>query len=179
MNTRKITLLGIMLSLMLILGFVERQFVLVPQAPAIKPGFSNIVLMYALYYLGWPSALLLLFLKVLLSGLLFAGVSGMAYAFCGGMLAFLIMLLLHKSKSLGIPGVSVAGAAMHMMGQILCSRLLLGSWAAAVQLPLLLVSAVVTGVLNGVITAHVIRALNQTKLPFLPKGKADKEVKTK
>lgn len=166
MRTKKITLMGMLLSMMLILGLVEKQFVLVPQAPAIKPGFSNIVLMYALCMLGDGPAFLLLCLKVILSGFLFAGISGMAYAFCGGVLAFLTMLLLYKTHLFGLPGISVAGAVTHMLGQILCSRLLLGSWAAAVQLPLLLLSAVITGVLNGVITSLVIRALHKTKLLF-------------
>ena len=44
MNTKKITQLGIMLSLMLILGFVDKQFVLVPGVPGIKPGLSNVIL---------------------------------------------------------------------------------------------------------------------------------------
>lgn len=178
MNAKKITLMGMMLSLMLILGLMERLFVLVPQAPAIKPGLSNIVLMYALCTLNASSALWLLLLKVLLSGLMFAGVSGMMYAFCGGIMAYLAMVLLYKTRAFGLPGISVAGAVMHMLGQILCSRFLLGSWAAAAQLPLLLFSAVVTGVFNGTVTSLVIRALQKTKLPF-PKGKAHKEEQNK
>lgn len=174
MKTRKITLLGVMLSLMLILGFLEKQFVLVPGVPGIKPGLSNVVLMFALCEMDARSAGALLGLKVLLSGILFAGVSGMAYAFCGGLLAFVIMFFLIKSKRFGLPGISVSGAAMHMTGQILCSRVLLGSWAAAAQLPLLLISAVVTGVLNGAITHLVIQALKKAKLSF-PTGKQSKE----
>lgn len=178
MNTRKITLLGILLSMMLILGLVEKQFVLVPGVPGIKPGFSNIVLMFALYRMDTRSAATLLVLKVLLSGLLFAGVNGMAYAFCGGILAFGMMYFMRKIRMFGLPVVSVSGAVMHMAGQIICSRFLLGSWAAAAQTPLLLLSAVITGVLNGVICALVMDALQKSKLSFLP-GKADKEVKTK
>ncbi|MBR6753458.1 MAG: Gx transporter family protein [Clostridia bacterium] len=178
MNTKKITLLGIMLSMMLILGFVEKQFSLVPGVPGIKPGFSNIVLMFALYRMDTRSAGTLLVLKVLLSGLLFSGVNGMAYAFSGGILAFGIMFLFIRMRRLSLPVVSVSGAVMHMAGQIICSRFLMGSWVLAFQLPLLLVSAVVTGVLNGVITALVINALTKSKLSFLP-GKAAKEVKNK
>ena len=178
MKTTKLTQLGIMLSLMLILGFVEKQFVLVPGVPGIKPGLSNVVLMYVLCMLDNKSALALLVVKVLLSGILFAGVSGMAYAFCGGILAIFIMMLLLKTKAFGLPGVSVSGAVMHMLGQIACARLLLGSWAAAAQLPILLVSAAVTGVLNGVIASHVIAAMKKTILSS-PSGRADKEEKTK
>ena len=166
MKTKKITLLGVLLSLMLILGLIEKQFVLVPGVPGIKPGLSNVVLMYALCLLGTRDALVLLLMKVVLSGLLFAGISGMAYAFCGGVLAFITMWLLLKTKAFGLPGVSVSGAVMHIIGQVICSRLLMGSWVLAARLPILLFSAVITGVLNGVITSLVIRALHKTKLPF-------------
>ena len=166
MRTKKITLMGMMLSMMLILGFVEKQFVLVPDVPGIKPGLSNVVLMYALYMLGAKEGAVLLLLKVLLSGLLFAGVNGMAYAFLGGVMAFLTMGILIKTKAFGLPGVSVSGAVMHIIGQVICSRLLMGSWVLAARLPILLFSAVITGVLNGVITSLVIRALHKTKLPF-------------
>lgn len=178
MKTKKITLLGVLLSLMLILGLIEKQFVLVPGVPGIKPGLSNVVLMYALCLLGTRDALGLLLMKVVLSGLLFAGISGMAYAFCGGVLAFITMWLLLKTKAFGLPGVSVSGAVMHMLGQILCSRLLLGSWAAAAQLPILLLSAVITGIINGVIANLVIGAINKTKL-FALAGLTDKEEKSK
>ena len=178
MNTKKITLLGMLLSLMLILGLIEKQFVLVPGVPGIKPGLSNVILMYALCMLGTKSAGALLLLKVLLSGLLFAGVSGMAYALCGGVLAFGIMYLLLKTKAFGLPGISVSGAVMHMLGQLACSRLLLGSWAAVAQLPILLISAVITGVLNGIIASHVITAMKKTKLSA-SSGGTDKEEKTK
>lgn len=170
MATKRVTLLGVMLSLMLILGLFEKQFILVPGVPGIKPGFSNIVLMFALYMIDWRAAGGLLLLKVLLSGLLFAGVSGMAYALCGGVLAFIIMFIMMKTKWFGLPGVSICGAVMHMAGQIICSRFLLGSWAAAAQLPLLLVSAVITGVINGVITSLVIKHCPyHIKLAFPPR----------
>lgn len=177
MNTKKITLLGIMLSLMLILGLAEKQFVLVPGVPGIKPGFSNIVLMFALYRMDTRSAGILLVLKVLLLAP-FVGIVSTAYSFSGGILAFGIMFFLIRTGKLSLPVVSVSGAVMHMAGQIICSRFLIGSWVLAFQLPLLLVSAVITGVLNGVITALVINALTKSKLSFLP-GKTAKEVKTK
>lgn len=98
-------------------------------------------------------------LKVILGGFLYAGVSGMIYSLAGGVLSMAVMLLALKIRGVSMIGVSVSGAVFHMIGQILVSRWLLSSWAAAVQAPLLIVAAVVTGVITGIIAQSVCQAV--------------------
>lgn len=159
MSTTQIARYGLLASMMLVLGWVERQFMLVPGIPGIRLGLSNTVLLYALCLMSARGAWLLMGLKVVLGGLLYAGVSGMAYSFAGGVCSILAMLLALRVRGLGLVGISVMGASFHMAGQILMSRLMLGSWAAAVQAPLLLIAAVVTGVITGVVAHSVCLAL--------------------
>lgn len=162
MTVKTLAKMGLMTAMMLALGLAERQFVLIPAAPAIRLGLSNTVLLYAVMLLRPADALLLMGLKVLLGGLLYAGVVGAVYALCGGLLSVMVMLLLSRVRGMGFVGVSVAGAMAHSVGQILVSPLLLGSWAAALQLPLLLACSVGTGLLTGVIAHRVCRALAKT-----------------
>lgn len=159
MSAKRIAVIGLLTSLMLVLGFVERQFILVPGIPGIKLGLSNTVLLYALCLLSVGSAWLLVALKVLLGGLLFAGPTGMLYSLAGGVLSMLAMMLAIRIKGLGLVGVSVLGAVFHMAGQVLMSRFVLGTWAAAVQTPILLVAAVVTGMLTGIIAQGACRGI--------------------
>lgn len=159
---------GILTALILIIGFVEHQFILVPTIPGIKLGLSNVVLLFALSMLSFKSAWILMLLKVTLSALLFSGFSGMSYAMCGGILSLLVMCLLLRSRAFSMIAVSIAGSCGHMIGQVLCSRLLLGTWAAAIQLPYLLVAAVLSGMLTGIATFQLCRAF----MRFLPQGKA-------
>lgn len=161
MSTKKIAVIGLLTSVMLVLGLVERQFLLVPGIPGIKLGLSNTVLLYALCLLSSGSAWLLMALKVVLGGFLFAGPTGMLYSLAGGILSMLAMSLAIRVKGMGLIGTSVLGAVFHMAGQVLMSRALLGTWAAAVQAPLLLVAAVVTGVLTGVIAQGACRAIGK------------------
>ena len=71
----RLSLSALLIALMLVLGYVES---LVPAGvPGMKLGLSNSVLIFAVYMLGIPSAYILMALKVLLSGLLFSGVSAM------------------------------------------------------------------------------------------------------
>lgn len=144
-------------ALMLILGFVESRFILVPGIPGIKLGLSNIVLLFALYLLNAKSAWLLMLLKVLLSGVLFSGITGMSYALCGGIYSVLIMHLLLRIRFFSAVGVSICGAVCHILGQMLCARILLGTWAPVIQLPYLLLAALITGTLTGLIAERIIR----------------------
>ena len=150
MAAKRIALYGLLTSLMLMLGFFERQFVLVPGVPGIRLGLSNTVLLYALCLMNTKSAWLLMSLKVLLGGLLYSGLSGMMYSLSGGVFSMFAMLAVLFIGGFGIVGVSVSGASLHMLGQILLSRVLLGNWAALAQVPLLLAAAAVTGILTGV-----------------------------
>ncbi|MDL2319233.1 Gx transporter family protein [Eubacteriales bacterium OttesenSCG-928-A19] len=162
MSTRNIAQYGLLTSAMLVLGLVERQFVIVPGVPGIRLGLSNIVLLYALVLISASGAWLLMVLKVLLGGFLYAGVTGLFYSLAGGVLSMLAMQLVLRVRGVGMVGISVAGAAAHMLGQLAVSRWLLGSWSALAQAPILLVAAVVTGVLTGVVAQVVCRAMAKT-----------------
>ena len=141
---------GVMLSLMLSLGFIERQFPIFPSVPGLRLGLSHAGVLFSIYYMGAPSALALSALKSVLGGLTYAGFTGMVYSLSGGALSVATMLALSKVSGVGFVGVSVAGAFMHTVGQLLASRALLGSWAAIFQSPILLLSSVLAGVVTGV-----------------------------
>ena len=84
-KTRRLTVSALLVTVMLMLGYLEN---FVPTGvPGIKLGLSNSVLLLAIYWLGIPTALILMVVKVVLSGILFSGVSAMMYAFAGGVLS--------------------------------------------------------------------------------------------
>ena len=74
------------------------------------------------------------------------------------------MALLSRSRRLSLYGVSVGGAAAHNSGQVLAAILTLGSAAPLAYLPVLLVVAIPTGTVTGLVTALLFRALRQAKL---------------
>lgn len=151
---------GVMLAMILALGLVERQFPLVPGVPGIRLGLSNAVILYALFRMSARGAWALTLLKALLGGALYAGVAGALYSLGGGACAILGMQLLLRVKGMGLVGVSVGGACLHSVGQLLVSRPLIGTWAAVLQAPLLLVASVIAGALTGVLCNAVIRAMS-------------------
>jgi len=159
MDAKSIARFGMLTALALVLGYLENLIPIAPGIPGIKLGLSNTVLLYGLYLMGIKESGLLMVLKVLLSSFLFAGVSTMLYSFAGGILSLLAMFFVKRLSGVSILGVSVAGAACHNIGQILAAGLVVGYRAAFSYLPVLLISAILTGILTGTVAKYAIRGL--------------------
>ena len=157
MKTGKIVLLGLLCSIMLILGYIESMIVIFPGVPGIKPGFANCALLFALSVLKKKDALLLSLLKVGLSALLFGNAESLVYSASGTFCAMLAMILLSAGKHFGTAGISVGGAIAHMIGQLLASILMLGSFSGLLMAPWLMVCALVSGIVTGVAAGILIR----------------------
>ncbi len=158
MSAKAVSRFGMLTAVALVLGWVE-QFIPIGGIPGIKLGLANTVLLYAIFLMDTKGSWLLMFLKVVLSGFLFAGLAAMLYSFAGGLLSLIVMLLLHKARGFSIVGVSVAGAVGHNIGQLLIACFMVTPRAALSYFPILLIAGVVTGLLTGVAANSVIQAL--------------------
>jgi heptaprenyl diphosphate synthase len=159
MGAGTIARLGLLTAVALVLGYVE-HLIPVTAIPGIKLGLANTVLLYALYLLDVPSAILLMILKVGLGGLFYGGFAAMLYSLAGGILSLFVMILVKKTREVSVIGVSVCGAAAHNAGQILVACAVVGVRAALAYLPVLLVAAAITGALTGVIAKYVFRTFS-------------------
>ncbi|MEA5060278.1 MAG: Gx transporter family protein [Candidatus Pelethousia sp.] len=164
MKAREIARFGILTAMALVLGYLERLLPIAPGLPGVKLGVANTVLLYALYLMGNKQTALLLILKVSLSGLLFGGPTALLYSFAGGILSLAGMMLVKKITSLSVMGVSICGATLHNVGQILAASLVVGPVPAFSYLPILVLSAIMTGMLTGLIARLVFRALDAAGL---------------
>lgn len=154
----RIALSGLLVALMLVLGYVESLIPISSAVPGIKLGLSNSILIFAVYMLDIPAAYCLMALKVLLSGLMFGGVSAMAYAFAGGLLSLTAMCLLSRVKGIHPVVVSLLGGVMHNMGQVGLAMLILNTNMLG-YMAVLVLAGCGFGVLTGVSAAAVMRHL--------------------
>ena len=156
-KTYRLTLSSLLLSIMLVLGYVES---LLPTGiPGVKLGLSNGVLIFAVYMLDLPTAWILMSLKVLLSGLLFSGVSAMLYAFAGGVLSLTGMCLLSRVRSVPVTAVSMVGGLLHNAGQVALAMLILHTPMLAHYMGILILVGLACGALTGVAATAVMRHL--------------------
>ena len=159
-GARRIALSGLLTSLMLVFGLIERQFPLPIAVPGVKLGLANSVLLYSLYMLGIRQSVVLMLLKALLSWLIYMNLSAMLYSLAGGVLSLIAMILVMRIKGVSVIGVSALGAVFFNVGQILAAMLVLNTpQLLLTYLPVLMISGVVTGVLTGMVAQTVMKHL--------------------
>ena len=162
-KTERIALSGLLVALMLVLGYVESLIPVAAGIPGIKLGLSNGVLIFAVYMLGIPTAFVLMVLKVVLSGLMFGGVSAMMYAFAGGLLSMIFMSLLSRMKGVHVMVVSMAGGLMHNVGQVGLAMIMLNTPKLLYYMAILMVVGLACGALTGICADSVMKHLKKIK----------------
>ena len=161
-STRNIALCGLLTAMMLVLGFIESLLPVATAVPGVKLGLSNGVLMFAMYMLDAPTAFLLMLLKVVLSGLLFGGVSAMMYAMAGGVASMLVMILF-KRFNFSMLFVSMLGAVAHNAAQVLLAMIVLHTRQLLYYLAVLTLIALVTGAVTGVAAQATVKHIHKLK----------------
>jgi heptaprenyl diphosphate synthase len=173
-KARGVALLGVLLAFILIVGLVERMIPLDFIVPGVRLGFSNIVILLALYIFRTRYALCLVVMKCVLLSALTGGVSSFMYSICGSMLSFAAMNLMVKKlgEKVGPVGVSVVGAICHIVGQLAVASLILESASVFTLLPPLMLISGASGVLVGVVVKAALRHLPYLNSLLLKKESA-------
>ena len=151
MDRKKIPYYGLFAALAILMGYVEMMIPVPVPIPGVKLGLANVIIIIMMYFMDVKSAFFVSLIRVLLSGLLFAGFAGLLYSLAGAMCSFLVMALLKKTDRFSIIGVSLAGGVFHNVGQIIVAALAVENVKMAYYLPFLLVSGVVTGIVIGIV----------------------------
>ena len=90
-KTRRIALSGLLFALAMALSFIEGTLTIPGLLPGMKLGLANIVVMYALFFMGPRQALVLDVLKALFVFLV-SGFTAGFLSLCGGLLSLLLVL---------------------------------------------------------------------------------------
>lgn len=163
MKTKKITMLGVMLSASIVLSIVDSQIsaVMIPSV-GVKLGLANVVTLLIMYLYDTKSAFLLAILRIILVAILMgATLVSFALSFAGGMSAFLMMALFKKLKIFSIIGVSISGAFGHSVGQILTVMFIVEVTELIYSLPYILTLSVITGVLTGMVSKLTLNTMEK------------------
>ena len=158
-NTHKIALMGILTAGAIIIAILE-SFIPSIGIPGVKLGLANIVILIILYEIGIVEAVIVDLLRVLLVGLLRGTFASMGFlmSLTGAVFSLGIMILFYLLiKQLSIVAVSTIGSLFHVFGQIIIAIIFLGSGYVLFYLPVIALSAIITGVLVGIVARLIIR----------------------
>ena len=150
---------GLMASLALIFSYVEAIIPYNPGIPGIKLGIANVVTVIALYKFGPKDAVAVSVIRIVIAGLLFNGLFGMLYSLAGASLSLIGMIILKKTGLFSVTGVSMAAGVLHNLGQLLMAAALIEDLRIFFYFPVLMFSGIAAGILVGIISALVLKAL--------------------
>lgn len=159
---KKITLYGILAALALIFGYIESLFSLSFIAPGIKLGLANSLCLILISKGDTKGAFCVNTVRILLSSLLFSAPFALLFSLTAGLASTFAAAGVSKFKSVSSVGTGIAGAAVHNTVQICVAALIFGG-SVFYYLPVLLVSAVVTGGAVGAISECILKKI-KTKL---------------
>lgn len=153
---KKITWLGLLLSVSLILGYVEHLVPIYLGVPGAKLGLPNLAILLTIYFVGSKEGFMLNMTRIILSTFLFSNLYMMMYSLAGGIVSFCIMMLCKRTNHFSIIGVSIAGAVSHNVGQIMIALIVVNTVGVLYYIPMLLVMGMLTGFVIGFLLKQIM-----------------------
>lgn len=153
-----------LLALALVFSYLETLIPIMIAVPGVKLGLANVITILLLYRMKWRSVMLFMTVRVVLSGFLFSGVSGIVYSFAGGLCCITIMSILKRFPYFSVLGVSMAGAIFHNVGQILVAIFVMENIHIMYYLPVLCITGTISGLLVGCLAFALLKRFHNIGL---------------
>ncbi len=157
MKAKRLALLGLLSAIALTIFMVEAQIPALVPIPGVKLGLSNIVTVFAVFFLGSREGAAVLFVRIFLGAVFAGNFSTILYSAAGGGCAILVTILLKKilkPKQLWVAGC--LGAVAHSVGQMAAAILVSGTPGLAVYLPFMIVCSIITGCFTGLCAQFLV-----------------------
>lgn len=159
MELRKTVRLAMLLALAIVLNLMESIIPLLGGIiPGIKLGLANIIIIIIIYIYDFKAAFFVALMRVFLVGMIKTGLFNIIFFFSlsGALFSVIFMTWGRRFLKLSIIGVSILGAVMHSVGQIIVAMLYLRTFNLIYYLPYLLILAIGTGLVIGLIARNIL-----------------------
>jgi len=166
-KTSKMVYMSLLVSMALILSLIERMIPVPFITPGAKLGLANLVIIIAVYTLdSYKESFTVLLLRIFLSAMLGGSLSMLLYSATGGILSFIVTIIVKElgGKHVSIIGVSAAAAVFHNIGQLLAASFVLNNFGVFLYLPLLSIAGIGTGIFVGLSANYLLSHL--VRLPY-------------
>lgn len=165
-NIKMIALVGLLAAVAAVLSWLERFVpiqLLVP-VPGLKFGLANIVTMFAIFFLDTKHTISIVVVRCLIGAMLGGGFISFAFSLTGALMAAVTMILLKKGydKQFSLYGISLGGAAVFNIGQVIVASFIFQDTAIFTYLPILMIGGVITGVLTAAISIILFKKIRSS-----------------
>lgn len=146
---KRIARYTLLVSLAMVLSWLESLIVFPGLLPGMKVGLTNLVVVFALYRMSPRDAAAVSLARVALVSLTFGNAYSFAYSLAGAALSLAVMAGLKRTGRFSILGVSIAGGVCHNLGQLGVAMAVLGTARLGWYLPWLMAGGVAAGTAVG------------------------------
>ncbi len=159
MNTRKMTILAMLIAISMVLSYLESFLPQMFIAPGMKLGLANIPVIFTMYKGKLSDAVIVSAVRVFLIAMIFQSFYSFLFSFSGALFSILLMYLCRRSGIFSVAGVSVTGGVAHNIGQIAVAALVIRTPGLLYYLPVLIIAGIIAGMLIGLISAVLIKRI--------------------
>ena len=146
---KRIARYALLVSLAMVLSWLESLIVFPGLLPGMKVGLTNLVVVFALYRMSPRDAAAVSLARVALVSLTFGNAYSFAYSLAGAALSLAVMTGLKRTGRFSILGVSIAGGVCHNLGPLGVAMAVLGTARLGWYLPWLMAGGVAAGTAVG------------------------------
>lgn len=161
--TKKVSVIGLFTAMALLLSCIENMLPFRTGIPGIKLGIANLIIVIAFYFLPSGEVLSISLLRVFFLSVFSGSPFTAVFSFTGAIASFFAMYISYRRNSFSPVGISILGGVTHNLAQLLISALLLNTPAFLWYSPILLISGIITGLINGLITIKIIHTVKGMK----------------
>lgn len=160
MKVKKLTETALLTAAALIIFVIELQIPYPFPIPGIKPGFANIITVYAVYHYRAHEVALIAAVRILLGAVFTGNFMALVYSAAGTLLCLVAMIPLKKLIDENhIWMTSVIGAVLHNTGQMIAALILMQTPQLLVYYPFLIVSGCIAGAFTGLCAQFITKRL--------------------
>lgn len=150
-NTRKNIFLALLIAVGIVLGIVENSLPVPIPVPGAKLGLANIVQLAVIVMIGYKESLLTAFLRTFIVSVGTGNFSGLMYSLPSAIMSTLFMIAAYNffRNKFSLMGVSIIGALVHNLTQIIVACLIMNNFRIAVYYPYMALISLFTGYFTG------------------------------
>ena len=158
MKAKKLAELSMLTAVALIIFIVELRLPDLTPIQGVKLGLANIITVYAVYKYRAGEVFLILISRVILGSLFSANFSVILYSLSGALTCLAGMLLVKRIIPVKYMWLcSIIGAVLHNTGQTAMAVLLMRTFAAAANYPILIFTGCIAGLFTGICAQLVLK----------------------
>lgn len=166
-SARRLVIISMLVTMASILHVIEGLLPAIPVTGA-RLGLANIITLTTIVFFGYGDALAVAIGRTVLGSLFGPGLIsvGFAMSFAGALLSWALMSLAHKfvKKYVSLIGLSLVGAVSHNIAQLAVASLIFEEIAIISMFPILMIFAVPTGIMVGLVSRYLTQAMEKIPL---------------